>query len=120
MSKAAAKITTKANADHNLIALGRQILKLRNEQVDAGCNAAHCDDALIAARARVDDVDDRFDQAYEELLQATPKTLNGCRTLAQAIAAKCAITNELTAPETDYERGVAALLLALGVDPRTA
>ena len=117
MTKAAAKITTKANADHNLIALGRRILKLRKEQIETGSNAAHCDDAVVAARARIDDVDDRFDQTYEEVLQVTPKTMEGCRALAQAIAAKCARTNEISAPESDYERGVAALLRALGVDP---
>ena len=38
MTKAAAKITTKANPDHNLIALGRQILKLRKEQIETGSN----------------------------------------------------------------------------------
>jgi hypothetical protein len=51
------------------------------------------------------------------VLQAKPKTMAGYRTLAQAIAARCALTNEISAPESDYERGVAALLGALGVDP---
>jgi hypothetical protein len=120
MTKAAAKITTKADSDHTLVALGRQILKLRKEQIDAGSNAAHCDDALVTARARIDAVDDQFDELYEVVLQAKPKTMEGCRALAQAIAARCALTNEISAPESDYERGVAALLRALGVDPLRA
>jgi hypothetical protein len=120
MPKPGSKITSKANADHNLIAFGRQILKLRNEQIDMGCNAAHCDDALVAARARVEAVDDQFDLLYEEVLQAKPKTMAGYRTLAQAIAAKCARTNEISAPETDFERGASALLRALGVNPLRA
>jgi hypothetical protein len=54
------------------------------------------------------------------MLQANPKTMEGCRALAQAIAAKCANTNEISAPETDFERGVSVLLSALGVDPLRA
>jgi hypothetical protein len=54
------------------------------------------------------------------MLQAKPKTMAGYRTLAQAIAAKCARTNEISAPESDYERDVAAPLRAFGVAPLRA
>jgi hypothetical protein len=82
------------------------------------CSSCCAGDA--GAAAALDAVDDQFDQLYEQMLQAKPKTMAGYRTLAQAIAAKCARTNEISAPESDYERDVAAPLRAFGVAPLRA
>ena len=64
----------------------------------------------------MDAISDEMDTIYQQILRLTPVTPEGQRALALAIAQKCAVTNEVCTPESEFERGVSALLAALGVD----
>lgn len=118
MPKAGSKTTTKAGIDHNSITLSRRMLKLREQEIDATSHLCECEDATLAAKARVDAVWEEMDHLFEQLLTLTPVTSEGRQILAAAIGAKCANHPELNQPETEFERGAGALFRALGVDPQ--
>ena len=120
MSKDARRNTTKAHPDHVLIQLAQRMSALRLQEIEMGSHAARCDDALVAADARVDEIADEMDNVYEQMLALTPATPEGHRALALAIAQRCAVTNQISMPESEFERGVAVLLSALGADQRAA
>ena len=111
------KITQRDDAA--LIALGRKMTALRAQAIEATNYAIDREDD-DPAHAHVQAIWAEMDRVFDRTLRLTPKTPEGYRTLAQAIAHRCAATPEICEPQSEYERGVGALLTALGADVRAA